>query len=157
MAFLAPLFFIGLTAIAVPVLIHLIQRERKDVIEFPSLMFLRKIPYQSVERRRIHNWLLLALRAAAMFLLVAAFTRPFFTSVRVCWPETLTFRVCPGATLPAGLRQTMVAVPLAATATVTSSLPRPATDPVAVSVVPLSENVGPSTKWGLANKVRPAQ
>jgi len=77
MAFLAPLFFAGLAALAVPVLVHLIQRERKNIVEFPSLMFIRKIPYQSVERRRIHNWLLLALRAAAMILLVAAFARPF--------------------------------------------------------------------------------
>lgn len=79
MAFLAPLFFIGLAAIAVPVIVHLIQRERKDIIEFPSLMFIQKIPYQSVERRRIHNWPLLLLRTAAMALLVAAFSRPFFT------------------------------------------------------------------------------
>src|ERR1043165_3769338 len=78
MSFLAPLFFVGLAAAAVPILIHLIQKERKEVIRFPSLMFLRKIPYQSVQRRRIHNWLLLALRAAAMALLVMAFSRPFF-------------------------------------------------------------------------------
>jgi hypothetical protein len=77
MSFLAPLFFVGLAALAVPVIVHLIQRERKDIVEFPSLMFLRKIPYQSVERRRIHNWLLLMLRAAAMALLIAAFARPF--------------------------------------------------------------------------------
>src|SRR5262245_14043836 len=77
MSFLAPLFFAGLAAIAVPILVHLIQRERKEIVEFPSLMFLRKIPYQSVERRRIHNWLLLLLRAAAMALLIAAFARPF--------------------------------------------------------------------------------
>jgi len=80
MQFLAPLFFAGLAALAVPILVHLIQRERKDVVYFPSLMFLRRIPYQSVERRRIHNWLLLLLRAAAMILLVAAFSRPFFTT-----------------------------------------------------------------------------
>lgn len=78
MSFLAPLFFVGLAAIAVPILVHLIQRERKNVVLFPSLMFLRRIPYQSVERRRIHNWPLLLLRAAAMALLVAAFARPFF-------------------------------------------------------------------------------
>src|SRR5262249_47288832 len=59
------------------ILVHLIQRERKDVIHFPSLMFIRRIPYQSVERRRIHNWLLLLLRAAAMALIIAAFSRPF--------------------------------------------------------------------------------
>ena len=63
MAFLAPLFFVGLAAVAVPIIVHLIQRERKDIVEFPSLMFIRRIPYQSVERRRIHNWSLLLLRA----------------------------------------------------------------------------------------------
>ena len=66
LTFLAPAFLAALAALAVPILIHLIQRERKEVIAFPSLMFLRRIPYQSVERRRIHNWLLLALRLAAM-------------------------------------------------------------------------------------------
>ncbi|PYR30774.1 MAG: hypothetical protein DMF90_26945, partial [Acidobacteria bacterium] len=79
MSFLAPLFFIGLGAIAVPVLVHLIQRERKRVVEFPSLMFVQKIPYQSVRRRRIRHWYLLAMRAAALALIVAAFARPFFT------------------------------------------------------------------------------
>src|SRR5262245_13108024 len=79
MSFLAPLFFVGLAAIGIPILVHLIQRERKEVIHFPSLMFLRKIPYQSVERRRIHNWFLLLLRAAAMALIIAAFSRPFLT------------------------------------------------------------------------------
>jgi hypothetical protein len=69
---------IGLGALAVPILIHLIQRERKRVIEFPSLMFVRRIPYQSVRRRRIRHWFLLLLRATAVALIVAAFSRPFF-------------------------------------------------------------------------------
>ena len=77
MSFLAPLFLLGLAALAVPILIHLTQRERKSVVEFPSLMFLRKIPYESVQRRRIRDWLLLALRLAAIALIVAAFARPF--------------------------------------------------------------------------------
>jgi len=78
MAFLAPLFFLGLATLAIPVLIHLIQRERKRVVEFPSLMFVRRIPYQSVRRRRIRHWFLLLLRATAVALIVAAFSRPFF-------------------------------------------------------------------------------
>src|SRR5438034_6616308 len=78
MAFLAPLFLVGLAAIAIPVLIHLIQRERKRVVEFPSLMFLRKIPYQSVRRRRIRDWFLLLMRLTALALIVLAFARPFF-------------------------------------------------------------------------------
>ena len=57
---------------------HLIQRETKRVIEFPSLMFVQRIPYQSVRRRRIRHWALLLMRAAAIALIVAAFARPFF-------------------------------------------------------------------------------
>ena len=77
MSFLTPAFFVGLGAIVIPVLIHLIQRERKRVVEFPSLMFVRRIPYQSVRRRRIRHWALLMLRAAAIALIVTAFARPF--------------------------------------------------------------------------------
>ena len=68
MQFLAPLFFVALAGLAIPVLLHLTQREKKQIIHFPSLMFIRKIPYQSVERRRIHNWFLLMMRVAAMIL-----------------------------------------------------------------------------------------
>jgi hypothetical protein len=77
-AFLSPLVFAALGAIAIPVFIHLIQRERKRVVAFPSLMFVRRIPYQSVRRRRIRHWALLAMRAAAIAMIVAAFARPFF-------------------------------------------------------------------------------
>ena len=77
MSFLSPFLLLGLGTIAVPILVHLIQRERKRVIEFPSLMFVQKIPYQSVRRRRIRHWALLLMRAAAIALIVAAFARPF--------------------------------------------------------------------------------
>src|SRR5436305_10834592 len=77
MGFVAPLVLGALAVLAIPVLLHLIQREKKRVVEFPSLMFVRRIPYQSVRRRRIRHWALLMLRAAAIALIVAAFARPF--------------------------------------------------------------------------------
>jgi len=80
MSFLTPLFLIALVGLAVPVVLHLIQRERKQVVQFPSLMFLRRIPYQSVRRRRIRHWFLLMMRLAALALIVLAFARPFFRS-----------------------------------------------------------------------------
>ena len=40
-------------------------------------MFLRRIPFKEDRRRAIHHWLLLALRALVIMLLVAAFARPF--------------------------------------------------------------------------------
>src|SRR5688572_801389 len=77
MSFLTPLFLVALAGLAIPVLIHLIQRERKNVVQFPSLMFLRRIPYESVQRRRIRHWALLLMRLAALALVVLAFARPF--------------------------------------------------------------------------------
>ncbi len=80
MSFLAPLFFAAIAALGVPVLIHMIQRQRTEVIEFPSLMFVRKIPFHSLRRQRIRHRLLLLMRCAALALLIAAFARPFFRS-----------------------------------------------------------------------------
>lgn len=74
---LVPAFLAGLAALAIPVWIHLTHRERREVIRFPSLMFLSQIPHRSVRRQRLRNLLIFALRAAAIILLVIAFSRPF--------------------------------------------------------------------------------
>ncbi|MFV1988142.1 MAG: BatA and WFA domain-containing protein, partial [Gemmatimonadota bacterium] len=77
MSFLTPLFFAGLGLLAVPIIIHLTQRHRSEVTAFPSLMFLRKVPFKTSNRRRIRHPLLFALRCLAIALLVGAFARPF--------------------------------------------------------------------------------
>lgn len=78
LAFLVPLFLLGLAGIVVPIVVHLTRRQRRNVVHFPSLMFLQKIPYQEQRRRRIQHWFLLSLRALALILVAAAFARPFF-------------------------------------------------------------------------------
>src|SRR6476620_11080769 len=80
MLFLAPLFFVALAGLAIPVLLHLTQREKKQIVRFPSLMFVRRIPYQSVRRRKIQNWLLLMVRMAALAMIILAFARPLLDS-----------------------------------------------------------------------------
>jgi len=77
MGILAPAFLAGLAAISIPVLIHLIHRERRETLAFPSLMFLRKIPYRSVRRQKLRHIALLVLRCAAIAVVAAAFARPF--------------------------------------------------------------------------------
>ena len=77
MGLLAPAFLAGLLAIGIPIAIHLINRERRVVVQFPSLMFLHKIPYRSIRRQKLRHLLLLAMRCLALALLVAAFSRPF--------------------------------------------------------------------------------
>lgn len=76
MSFLAPLFLAGLAALAVPVIVHLTHRQRKDVVRFPSLSFLEQVPFRAVKRQRIRDPLLFLLRVLAILLIVAAFARP---------------------------------------------------------------------------------
>jgi Aerotolerance regulator N-terminal/von Willebrand factor type A domain len=76
-SFLAPLFLAGLAALSIPVIIHMINRERRDVVQFPSLMFLQRIPYRSVRRQKLRHILLLVLRCVALAIVVTAFARPF--------------------------------------------------------------------------------
>ncbi len=78
MGLLAPLFLLGLAAVAVPVIIHMRLRHRSQVVAFPSLMFISRAPYRSVRRRRLRDLLLLALRCLALALLAVAFARPLF-------------------------------------------------------------------------------
>src|SRR5262249_51407938 len=77
LAFLVPAFLAGFAALLIPLVIHLRQREWERPRRFPSLMFLRRIPIRTARRRRVTDWLLLALRAGVFTLLVAAFARPF--------------------------------------------------------------------------------
>ena len=77
-SFLLPAFLLGLAALAIPIIVHLTRKQRAKVELFPSLMFLERVPYQSENRRQIHHWFLLSLRALLITLLVLAFARPFF-------------------------------------------------------------------------------
>ena len=79
MAFLNPIFLLGAMAAALPVLVHLVRRTRAPRVQFPSLMFLRKIEQKTIRRRKLRNLLLLLMRCAALLLLAFAFARPFFT------------------------------------------------------------------------------
>jgi hypothetical protein len=77
MGFLSPLFLVGLAALAVPVLLHLFRRETAPRVTFTAVRFLPRTRIEQHERRRIHDWWLLLLRAAAIALLVFAFARPY--------------------------------------------------------------------------------
>lgn len=79
MSFLNPFFLFGSLALAIPVLIHLVRREKSEIIPFSSLMFLLKVPKQAIRQQKMKNLLLLALRLLILALLVGAFARPYLT------------------------------------------------------------------------------
>ncbi|HZI51461.1 MAG TPA: VWA domain-containing protein [Terriglobia bacterium] len=77
MNFLNPFFLIGAGVLAVPILIHLVRRERSEIIPFSSLMFLLKIPKRMIRQQMLKNLLLMALRLLLIALLVSVFARPY--------------------------------------------------------------------------------
>jgi len=81
--FLVPAFLLGLASLVIPIVVHLTRKRKAQVVEFPSLMFLERVPFQAESRKRIHHWLLLLLRALAVALIVAAFARPFLQDSEV--------------------------------------------------------------------------
>lgn len=78
MSFVNPLFLLGALAVAIPILLHLIKRESAQKIEFPTLMFLRRISKRTIRYQKLRHLLLLLVRVLALLLLALAFMRPFW-------------------------------------------------------------------------------
>src|SRR5215813_4471267 len=88
MSFLNPYLLFGSLALAVPVLIHLVRREKSEIIPFSSLMFLLKVPKRSIRQQKMKNLLLMALRLLILALLVGAFARPYMTQPAKAAPNS---------------------------------------------------------------------
>jgi len=82
MSFLNPLFVLGVLAAAVPILLHLVRREHAKRIEFPTLMFLRRISRKTIRYQKLRHLLLLLLRVLALVLVALAFMRPYLDGDR---------------------------------------------------------------------------
>lgn len=84
-SFLNSVFLIGLPLLSVPVIIHLLNRRRRQVVKWGAMRFLLEA---AVRRRRIwrlSDLLLMLLRALAVAALVLALARPMLKST---WLES---------------------------------------------------------------------
>jgi hypothetical protein len=70
------LLALGLAA-AVPLLLHLLQRQQGVRVAFPALRYLRRAEKESARRIRVRQILLMMLRIAAVLLIAFAAARPF--------------------------------------------------------------------------------
>jgi hypothetical protein len=75
-SFLNPLFLIGIAAVALPVIAHLITRKSGAVKRFPAVRFLIASQGDASARSRLKDLLLLLLRACVIVLLVLVFAKP---------------------------------------------------------------------------------
>ncbi len=80
LSFLSPLYLAGLAAAAIPIVLHLLKREPEPRLKFAAVRMLRNAPIEHTRKRHLREWLLLALRVAALTLLAVAFARPFLAS-----------------------------------------------------------------------------
>src|SRR5438093_13335737 len=80
---MSPVFFTnvallaGMGALAIPILIHLLLKRQKQRLRFSTIQFFVRQDEQASKRRKLRNWLLLAVRLLLVALLVLAFARPY--------------------------------------------------------------------------------
>jgi hypothetical protein len=76
MSFLQPWFLAALPLVAVPIVIHLINQRRYQTVRWAAMMFLLAANRMSRGSARLRQWLIMALRMAAIAALVFAVSRP---------------------------------------------------------------------------------
>ncbi len=88
LAFLTPLFLVGMGLIAAPYFIHRIRRPEREPLRFSSLLFLPDVKKEVIERRRVQHILLMLMRMAMLLLLAFAFARPYLSTIDATESET---------------------------------------------------------------------
>ncbi len=87
--FLAPLFLAaGAVAASIPVIIHLLNRERARRFVFGTIRFIKMSHQANVQRHKLKQLLLLLMRLSILAMLGIAFARPFFAGNVTATAET---------------------------------------------------------------------
>jgi len=80
MTFLNGAILAALTLGLLPILIHLLNRQRFKKVDFPTLRFLRELQLRKMRQVRIRQIILLILRTLAVLFLILALARPVLKS-----------------------------------------------------------------------------
>src|SRR5258705_2827788 len=70
----------GICAVSLPVLIHLLNRRRFQVVDWAAMDFLLQADKESRRRIRLQHWLLLLLRSLAVALIGLLLARPLLST-----------------------------------------------------------------------------
>ncbi len=77
MQFLYPAFLFALSALAIPIIIHLFYFRRFKKVYFTNVRFLKEVKEETSARQKLRNLLVLLMRCLAVAFLVLAFAQPF--------------------------------------------------------------------------------
>src|SRR6476469_4743894 len=78
----------GLAALAIPIVVHLLLKQKARRQKFSTIQFFRKPDARSTRRKKVQNWLLLAARLLLLALLVTAFARPYLPKISLAADQT---------------------------------------------------------------------
>jgi hypothetical protein len=81
MLWLQPAAWLGLVAVAAPVLIHLLVHRRSERLDFPSIQFLQPTRFASMRRHILGDLALLIVRVAILATAVGALAGPLLTTM----------------------------------------------------------------------------
>jgi hypothetical protein len=77
MSFVYPSFLWALTALSIPIIIHLFNFRKTTRVYFSNTKLLRQIKQETTQKRKLKQYLVLASRLLFLLLLVLAFAQPF--------------------------------------------------------------------------------
>lgn len=77
MSFLSPLFLIAITAVGLPLIIHLLNLRRPQRVKFSTLAFFNELQKTTIRKIKVKRYLLLLLRLLAIACLAIVLARPF--------------------------------------------------------------------------------
>lgn len=80
LGFLNSIFLFALAAMALPIVIHLLNRRRVRKIKFSSLEFLVELSRRRMSKINLRRWIILLLRTLAVLFIVLSFARPTLQS-----------------------------------------------------------------------------
>jgi hypothetical protein len=72
-----PWFLLGLLAVAIPVIIHLLQLRRPQRLSFTNTAFIKEVELVTIRHRKVQQLLILLARSLAVAFLVLVFCQPF--------------------------------------------------------------------------------
>ncbi|HEY2589871.1 MAG TPA: BatA domain-containing protein [Tepidisphaeraceae bacterium] len=71
-----PLLLLGLIGMSIPVIVHLLHRQRTQPVAWGAMQFLRTSPLQMKRKKRVDHWLLMIIRILALAVLALMLARP---------------------------------------------------------------------------------